>query len=89
MLTRRDYVCSGCWSELVIHPDKENPRLDIVACPNCDCPGYVSKSFVKKKESNSVGELIGAKHNLREALPTLNKSAQKTLAENITDLYGG
>lgn len=87
--TVKFYVCSACWSALIVKPSAANPELDDVLCPNCETPGYVSKRFVKRRESESVAEAMTARDNLRDALPFLNPYAQKQTSELIADLFGG
>jgi hypothetical protein len=84
--TKQHYVCSGCWSELIIVPDKTNPQLDLVKCLNCDCPGYVSKSYVERAKSESYARASDARNNLREAVPFLNKNAGKQISELLAEI---
>lgn len=84
--TKKMCVCAGCWSELIIQPDKENPQLDHVLCPNCNCPGYVGKRFVEQEKSKSAERAIEARDNLREAVPFLNQHAGKQVSELLAEL---
>lgn len=87
--TIKHYLCAGCWSALIAKPDERNGELDIVICPNCETPGYISKKFVKRSESKSIETAVEARDNLRGALPFLDPHAQKTTKQLITDLFGG
>lgn len=84
--TIKYYVCAGCWSNLIIQPDKDNPQLDWVLCPNCETPGYISKSATSKIEQESIMEAINVKHNLRDAVPFLHPGGRKTAEEIIKSL---
>lgn len=84
--TKQRYVCAGCWSELIIQPDKADPQLDRVLCPNCDTPGYVSKRFADRQESESFAAAIDARENLRAAVPFLNPNAGKQVTTLLAEL---
>jgi DNA-directed RNA polymerase subunit RPC12/RpoP len=84
--TQKRYVCAGCWSDLIIQPDKANPQLDHVLCPNCETPGYVSRRYAERQASESAAAAIDARHNLREALPFLNPNAGKQVTELLAEL---
>ncbi len=84
--TVRGYVCSGCWSNLIIQPDKDNPQLDHVLCPNCDTPGYVTKRFAEEQSAKSLSDRITARNNLRDAMPFLNPQAGKQVQELLAEL---
>jgi hypothetical protein len=71
---------------LIIVPDPENKRMDLVKCGNCTCPGYVTKSWVERKKSESAAEAMTVKHNLRESLPFLNPNAGRKMSELISEL---
>ncbi len=84
--TVKKYVCSGCWSGLIIQPDKENPQLDHVICPNCDTPGYVTRRWTEEQASKSLSDKITARNNLRDAVPFLNPHAGKQINELLAEL---
>lgn len=84
--TKKYYKCAGCWSELVILTYKPNPRLVLAACPNCNCPGYVSKRYVERAQSESYAKAHDAKVNLREAVPFLNNNAGKQVKDILAEL---
>ena len=84
--TKKHYVCAGCWSELIIRPDKDNPQLDHVLCPNCETPGYISKSTIKRIEERNILEAREVKTNLKSALPFLYDQPRKSAEEIIKSL---
>ena len=81
--TKRHFVCAGCWSELIIVPDKTKSELDLAICPNCNCPGYVSKSYIQRAESRNIESAIEAREALRPSIPwmRLNKSRDQILKD--------
>ncbi len=84
--TVKKYVCSGCWSNLIVKPDKENPQLDLVLCPNCDTPGYVTRRWTEEQASKSLSDLFTARKNLREAVPFLNPNAGRQITDLLEEL---
>jgi DNA-directed RNA polymerase subunit RPC12/RpoP len=84
--TKKRYVCAGCWSELMVVPHKDNPQLDNVLCPNCECPGYISKKSVERKTQSSYADALEARHNLKAAVPFLNPNAGKQVSELLAEL---
>lgn len=68
-ITLRDYVCSNCWGHLVKIPAEG--RMWRVECYQCgaDTKGYVTKFYAQKRQSESIGEKLDVRYNLRGILP--------------------
>lgn len=80
------YVCSGCWSELVIMPDKEHKGMYYALCLNCETKGYVTKSWKEKQTLEAAAKAHDAKINLKDAVPFLNPTAGLEVSEILKRL---
>lgn len=56
--TEKNYACATCWGDLEIIPNPADVTLNFVLCKRCkeETRGYVSKYYVEKRRSVSIGE---------------------------------
>lgn len=83
---RDHYRCAGCWGFLTIVPIK-GKREDRVTCERCgDERGFVTQSFVERRQSDSWGEYLEAKRNLKGIIPV--EEGEKRSPEEIMKELG-
>jgi len=86
-IMRRDYVCSRCWGHLEYYAVKSRHVVQ-VACPHCGVGyGFVTRRYSERRQSESIGELREARHNLAGLIP--DHHHPKSEAETIRELVGG
>lgn len=76
----RRHVCAGCWGELTVRYDWRT-RTSSISCetPGCTFPGLVTRRFVERQESQSLGELAEAHAALSRAGVLRRRSEQELL----------
>lgn len=81
---KRWNVCSACWGELIEQYDYHT-RTSTLHCDTegCECPGYVSRKFVDRREGESTFEAIEAKQALHAAVPWLPKKSETDLLKEL------
>lgn len=86
--TIKNYGCSACWGDLEMNPDPENPNQYIVTCKTCkeETRGYVTKYYIERRRSESVGEERDVKKLLIKQNILPDPLAGKSKADLIHEL---
>ena len=80
--TVRDYVCATCWAHLIeFYEPGSQSRVRCAVYP--EHRGFVTKYFVERRRSESIGEKLDVLQNFRKIIPGLasGKSPDEILEE--------
>jgi hypothetical protein len=86
-LTVRDYLCSICWSHLILFP-VTGSRLLLVKCSNCldETRGFVTKYYAESRRLEDAADYLEVREMLRGMGIITSEHSGKSAEQLIREL---